>query len=266
MRNNLLNVKMMLFQSLVFLLCGIAFALATPDSPFADINAVLSRAQIGVQEAQQFSSSGATITVSGIMCRGISLGDLLVEMQGSQTEKTLTIDVKDITLDCNANWVLELLGTTNIGQVAFTSGGSDILLSIIFSSKNFDLYPPHKSTLAHAPEGCKSTVGVDKLEFDNGSLISGLLTMFSPLIKSQMEGLLGDTICDMAPEMVDTILTSQLRNLTKLINTSDWSIATRDGIIKRILQEEAALKRTYGNDTIFKLNNNAHFHSSAKTF
>ena len=259
MRNNLLNVKMMLFQSLVFLLCGIAFALATPDSPFADINAVLSRAQIGVQEAQQFSSSGATITVSGIMCRGISLGDLHVEMQGSQTEKTLTIDVKDITLDCNANWVLELLGTTNIGQVAFTSGGSDILLSIIFSSKNFDLYPPHKSTLAPAPEGCKSTVGVDKLEFDNGSLISGLLTMFSPLIKSQMEGLLGDTICDMAPEMVDTILTSQLRNLTKLINTSDWSIATRDGIIKRILQEEAALKRTYGNDTIFKLNNNAAF-------
>ena len=72
----------MLFQRLVFLLWGIAFALATPDGPFAEINAVLSRAQIGVQNKQEFSAAGATITVSGIMCKGISLGDLLVETQG----------------------------------------------------------------------------------------------------------------------------------------------------------------------------------------
>ena len=128
-----------------------------------------------------------------------------------------------------------------------------IFFSKYFSIKDFDVYAPHKSKLAPAPEGCKSVIGVDDLKFEGD--VSFILNGFSSLVKSFMDGLLGDTLCGMAPELVDNTLSSAIANFSDILAVT----ATRSNAPEAVRErepDEAALVLEHGKGTIFDLNGN----------
>ena len=224
------------------------------SSYFSEINDVLSVTDIGIDEPQTFTIGILKLTVSGILCGGISLGDLRIDTGGDRTRKFVLLDAAGLTLRCTANWHLNTGITNDYGRVLFSSADSDVFLKVFFESKDFDVYAPHKSELAPAPDGCKSVVGIDDLKFEGD--VSFLLNGFSFLVKTFMDGLLGDTLCGMAPELVDTTLSGALANFSDILNVTATRSNSPAAVRERVAQDEAALVLEHGKGAIFDLNGN----------
>ena len=244
-------------------LCLLAFyafqIYAQSDDNYKELNEVLSVAKFALDGPITFEQFGAQMDLSSILCERMSFQDLVVKSAGTNTERTLSIDIQGFALRCSATWYVQYAGKDEIGSVDFRVSESDLFLEILFASNDFSKEPPHKSELAPAPRGCSSKLGVEELKFDNKSLLSGILNMFAPLVKSFMEDMVGDMLCEMAPGMTNTTLTSMLQNISKNIMAVDSSKRnfSGDDILRTIAHAENKARDDFPNRTLIKISDSS---------
>eukprot|EP00536_Pseudo-nitzschia_multiseries_P010192 jgi/Psemu1/325951/estExt_fgenesh1_pg.C_3040009 len=210
--SSFLGSALMKLVVLTLLLSTIARPTASEED-FAEVNAIIKDVAIKLPDVPTLDSGGYSISLTDVVCRDISIGDVslasrsigLVTTEGTSTStSTLTTSpatgveiqwsIDGLAFKCTAKYRYQgLLGLVNRGDVYLYSRDNHAVSTAIVSSPlQGSQTPPTKISMT----SCDPTVQIVDVDFDNGGFVGWVLDTIERVLRTAMEGIASDKICE----------------------------------------------------------------------
>mmetsp|Transcript_26664 Transcript_26664/g.73335 ORF Transcript_26664/g.73335 Transcript_26664/m.73335 type:complete len:2366 (+) Transcript_26664:359-7456(+) len=207
---------------LTLLLSAIAKPIASEDD-FADVNAIIRDVAIKLQDVPTLDSGGYSISLTDVVCRDISIGDAslvsrrmgLVNANTGATAMATTSTAASLASGVELQWSIEslafqctaeykykgLLGMINRGEVYLNSRDNRAAATAVVSSPlKGSPTPPTNSIMT----SCDPTVEIVDVDFDNGGFVGWILDAIEGLLRTTMEGIAADKICEELKNFIES--------------------------------------------------------------
>lgn len=174
------------------------FARAVED--FADVNSILSDVIVKLPDVPTMDGRGYSIELTEVICRNLWIRDAsltsrsvgLVGESSSGVELQWTLE--GLAFECDAQYRYEgLFGVVNKGDVYMYSRGNHAVTTATVSAPlNGSPQPPTKIAM----NSCTPEVQIVDIDFDNGGFIGWVLDAIEGLLRTTMENMASDKICE----------------------------------------------------------------------
>ena len=170
--------------------------LQSTSSDFENFNQIFENASILIPEEFQVSEKVGfgtlDMTIRNIKCYNMRVEDISVNhQQKSDTEYSVTVGVTDLDLSCEMDYDYSYGILSGDGWVQIQTENSDVSSTIVFTSSDFDQFPPTGSVI----DVCSSNVQIKNMDFEE-DFASEVLEVFQGLIRDTVEVAIGSVACE----------------------------------------------------------------------
>jgi hypothetical protein len=194
---NLILVRASLFRLLLLLQLSV-FARAVED--FADVNSILGDVIVKLPDVPTMKGRGYSIELTEVICRNLWIRDasLTSRKVGLVGESSSGVELQwslgGLTFECDAKYRYKgLFGVANRGDVYLYSRGNHAVATATVSTPlNGSPQPPTKVAM----NSCTPEVQIVDIDFNNGGFIGWVLDAIEALLRTTMENMASDKICE----------------------------------------------------------------------
>jgi len=175
-------------------------AFARPVGNFADVNAILSDVIVKLPNVPTMESSGYSIELTNVICRNFAIRDASLTSRSVSIVQDwsfgvqLELSIEGLTFECDANYKYRgLLGMSNSGDVYLYSRDNQATTTATLSAPlSGSPQPPTKINM----NSCIPEVQIVDVDFDNGGFIGWILDSIEGLLRTTMEKVASEKICE----------------------------------------------------------------------
>ena len=194
---NLTLVRATLFRLLLLLQLS-DFARAVED--FADVNSILSDVIVKLPDVPTMEGRGYSIELTEVICRNLWIRDASLTSRSvglvgeSSSGVELQWSLEGLAFECDAKYRYQgLFGVVNKGDVYLYSRGNHAVATATVSAPlNWSPQPPTKVVM----NSCTPEVQIVDIDFNNGGFIGWILDAIEALLRTTMENMASDKICE----------------------------------------------------------------------
>ena len=158
---------------------------------FEELNAIMEDARIELPETE-LSESLYNLRLYNIRCSDFSIEDILLwSQQKSSTSVEIGLELKDLSMFCQARYHFTGFLVNNRGDAEVSSRGNDAILQGRVTSANFMEEPPTDVQV----QNCNPTININDMNFVNGGIMGILLNTAEGLLRDIMESIVEERIC-----------------------------------------------------------------------
>mmetsp|Transcript_16078 Transcript_16078/g.37271 ORF Transcript_16078/g.37271 Transcript_16078/m.37271 type:complete len:2258 (+) Transcript_16078:270-7043(+) len=215
-----LSLSRVTFFRLVLFLQLSAFAMPVDnvaEDDFADVNSIIGDVIVKLPQVPTMESGGYSIDLTDVICRKFSIRDASLTSRsvglvgGSSSGVQIEWSIEGLAFECDAAYDYKgLLGVSNSGDVYLNSRGNQVT-AIATVSAPLSGSPQAPTTVVM--NSCTPEVEFVDIDFDNGGFIGWILDAIEVLLRTMMENIASEKIC----EELQTFLEGNTEELLKYI-------------------------------------------------
>jgi len=173
---------------------------ARPADDFAGVNSILGDVVVKLPDVPTMDSGGYSIDLTETVCRNLSIQDASLTSRSvglvgeSSSGVQLQWSIEGLAFECEARYRYKgLLGIVNKGDVYLYSRDNHAIATATVSAPlNGSPQPPTKIAM----NSCTPEVQIVDIDFDNGGFIGWILDAVEGLLRTAMENMASDKICE----------------------------------------------------------------------
>ena len=175
-------------------------AFARPAGDFAEVNSILRDVVVKMPDLPTVESFGYSIDLTKIVCRDLYIRDASLTSRSvglvgqSSSGVQLEWSIEGLAFVCDAKYRYRgMLGMGNTGDVYINSRDNNAVATATVSAPlNGSPQPPTKVLM----NSCDTEVQIVDIDFDNGGFIGWVLDAIEALLRTAVENMASEKICD----------------------------------------------------------------------